>query len=447
MSEGKTPPPATGATARMDRALADWPSAKRTTLEWDDKAEQVMSYIGSGQQPRTADQVSDEDLLRPPLPRSPGEVQSSAPVETGSEASNMSNVSSRERDRASLKDLAKLASSPPSSRTPAAGVLFGGPPSPKAEVEAGEAKQENSGMINLAALAAEEEAKTAASAKPPALSAEAMSTMRSAEAVKATPAPVKSDKKAIPWVAVSGIVAAAAVAAGVFFGMQRAQRSEMGPVAVVASPAAQPVVVAAKPAQTQPAATPVPPAEQGVDPSTLPAAGQPGQTVAAVPGRTVASGPARASGAPAASAAVPPALVAVIPTTTAPAPTSSDQNLQSMMQQAAGSSPTATPAAAPTTTDTPLPAPGSVPLKPSQGAIQGALGAALPGARACLGADDPISHATVTFQSDGSVQGVAVSGGAAGKPAEACIRSALGKARVTPFAQPTFTASTTVRPN
>jgi hypothetical protein len=449
MSEGKTPPPATGATARMDRVLAEWPSAKRTALEWDDKAEQVMSYIGSGQQPRTADQVSDEDLLRASLPMSPDEVQSSAAVETGSEASNMSNVSSRERDRASLKDLAKLAASPPSSRAPASGVLFGGPPSPKAEVEAGEAKQENSGMINLAALAAEEEAKTAASAKPPALSAEAMSTMRSAEAVKATPAPVKSDKKAIPWVAVSGIVAAAAVAAGVFFGMQRAQRSEMAaPVAVVAPPAAQPVVVASKPAQTQPAVTPVPPAEQGVDPSTLPAAGQPGQAVAAVPGRTMASGPARASGAPAASATVAPALVAVIPTATAPAPTSSDQNLQSMMQQAAGSSPTATPAAAPTTTtDTPLPAPGSVPLKPSQGAIQGALGAALPGARACLGADDPISHATVTFQSDGSVQSVAVSGGAAGKPAEACIRSALGKARVTPFAQPTFTASTTVRPN
>jgi hypothetical protein len=446
MSEGKTPPPATGElTARMDRALADWPSAKRATLEWDDAAEQVMSYIGSGQQPRTADQVSDEDLLRPALPMSPEEVQSSAAVATGSEASNMSNVSSRERDRASLKDLAKLAGAP-SSRTPASGVLFGAPPSPKAEVEPGEAKKENSGMINLAALAAEEAAAT--SAKVPSLSAEAMSTMRSAEAVKATPAPVKSDKKAIPWVAVSGLVAAAAVAAGVFFGMQRAQRSEPQAAVAVATPPAAAPVVAANPAQPQPAATPIPPADQGVDPSTLPAAGQTGQTVASIPGRTtVAPGPARAPGAPVASAAVAPALVAVIPTAATPAPTSSDQNLQSMMQQAAGSSPTATPAAAPTTADTSLPAPGSVPLKPSQGAIQGALGAALPGARACLGADDPISHVTVTFKSDGSVQSVAVSGGAAGKPAEACIRSALSKARVTPFAQPTFTASTTVRPN
>jgi hypothetical protein len=140
-----------------------------------------------------------------------------------------------------------------------------------------------------------------------------------------------------------------------------------------------------------------------------------------------------------------PALVAAIPAATA-APTAS-ANLGSLMQQAAGvtSSPTATATA--TATDDSLPAPGSVPLKPSQGAIQGSLGAALPSARSCLGPDDPISHATITFKSDGSVQSVGVSGGAAGKPAEGCIRAALSKARVAPFAQPTFTATATVRPN
>ena len=81
------------------------------------------------------------------------------------------------------------------------------------------------------------------------------------------------------------------------------------------------------------------------------------------------------------------------------------------------------------------------------GAIQGALGTALPSARACLEPDDPISHATVTFQSDGSVGSVTVTGGAAGKPAEACIRSALSKARVSPFAQPSFSVPATIRPN
>ncbi|MGH7296145.1 MAG: hypothetical protein ACRELB_14475 [Polyangiaceae bacterium] len=141
-----------------------------------------------------------------------------------------------------------------------------------------------------------------------------------------------------------------------------------------------------------------------------------------------------------------PKLVAVVPTASA-APAGSGLNLQSLMQQAAGVTSGPTTTATPTAEAPELPAPGSVPLKPSLGAIQGALGAALPGARACLGPDDAISHAAVTFRSDGSVQSVSVSGGAAGKPAEGCIRSALMHARVSPFAQPTFTAPITVRPN
>jgi hypothetical protein len=67
-------------------------------------------------------------------------------------------------------------------------------------------------------------------------------------------------------------------------------------------------------------------------------------------------------------------------------------------------------------------------------------------ARACLGPDDPVSHAQITFQSLGIVQSVAITGGAAGKPAEACVRAALMRAKVGPFAQPTFTYTVTVRP-
>jgi hypothetical protein len=81
------------------------------------------------------------------------------------------------------------------------------------------------------------------------------------------------------------------------------------------------------------------------------------------------------------------------------------------------------------------------------GAISGALGAVLPAARAGRGPDDPVSRATVTFGSDGSVKSVSVTGGAQGKPAEACIRAALMKAHVAPFASPTFTAPATIRPN
>ena len=88
---------------------------------------------------------------------------------------------------------------------------------------------------------------------------------------------------------------------------------------------------------------------------------------------------------------------------------------------------------------------GSVPLKPSQGALTGAIGAALPSARACLGPDDPVSRATITFSSNGSVQSVSVNGGASGTAAEGCIKAALGKTKVSPFAESTYVTTVTVR--
>jgi hypothetical protein len=90
---------------------------------------------------------------------------------------------------------------------------------------------------------------------------------------------------------------------------------------------------------------------------------------------------------------------------------------------------------------------GSVPQKPSSGAIAGGIGNVMSGARACLGLDDPISYASITFDSTGAVSNVVVSGFAAGKPAESCIKDALSKAKVPPFAQPSYTQKVTVRPN
>jgi hypothetical protein len=91
--------------------------------------------------------------------------------------------------------------------------------------------------------------------------------------------------------------------------------------------------------------------------------------------------------------------------------------------------------------------PDSVPLRPSMGAVQSALGVAGRAARGCLAAGNAVSRATVTFRSDGSVSDVSVSGSAAGTPAEGCIRAALAKAQVPPFAEPSFAAPVTVRPN
>ena len=90
---------------------------------------------------------------------------------------------------------------------------------------------------------------------------------------------------------------------------------------------------------------------------------------------------------------------------------------------------------------------GSVPQKPSQSAVTGAIGAVLPSAHVCLGPDDPVSHATIVFGSDGHAQSVTVTGAAQGKMAEGCIKDALMKAKVSPFAEPSYSTRITIRHN
>lgn len=88
----------------------------------------------------------------------------------------------------------------------------------------------------------------------------------------------------------------------------------------------------------------------------------------------------------------------------------------------------------------------ALPNRPSVGAIQGAVGSVMAGARSCLAGQDTGSKATVTFGADGHVKGVSVTGPAAGTPAEGCVRSALMGARVPAFSEPEYSASFTVRP-
>jgi hypothetical protein len=89
---------------------------------------------------------------------------------------------------------------------------------------------------------------------------------------------------------------------------------------------------------------------------------------------------------------------------------------------------------------------GGLPDRPSAGAVQAAVGSVLGAARSCLAGQLEPSSARVVFASDGSVQAVQVSGPAAGTPAGSCIESAFKKARVQPFAAPTFSFGTKVRP-
>lgn len=84
--------------------------------------------------------------------------------------------------------------------------------------------------------------------------------------------------------------------------------------------------------------------------------------------------------------------------------------------------------------------------RPSAGAAQAAVGAVLGAARSCIAGHPRPSSATIVFGSSGEVSGVSVGGEAAGTPAAGCIESALKKARVQPFAAPTFSLAVTVRP-
>jgi len=84
--------------------------------------------------------------------------------------------------------------------------------------------------------------------------------------------------------------------------------------------------------------------------------------------------------------------------------------------------------------------------KPSQAQVQMAIGPLMRTARACLAADDGESRALMTFQSDGSVKSVTVTGFAAGKSQEACIKTAMSRAHVDPFLDSTYTLPVTIRP-
>ncbi|HTQ47034.1 MAG TPA: hypothetical protein VMI75_29970 [Polyangiaceae bacterium] len=395
MSEGKTP-------RTLDQALASWPMPERATPARDGKE---IEWSPNAAPSARFEDLTDDELLGPPLPGS----ESSGAVPA-------SGARDKARSKEHLQDLAKLAEMKPA-------------PEPKE-------KEENSGVVHLAALAASEGQNVDGT---PLQAAEAPA----AAIAGATKATEKTGSNRPSWLMVGGLVAAAAVVA-LFFGMQH-PGTEAPPAQVTVAAPAMPTPTNAATATPTATATNKDPLDKAVDPSTLPPADTSMAAGAhpSAPAAVAAAAPAKPAPAAAASAAVDPAVAANAPP---PAPAGAPVNLESAMQQAAGPQSTlSTPT--PTATEAPAAAPTSVVLKPSQGAIQGALGAALPAARGCLGPDDPISRASVTFQSDGTVQSVTVTGGAAGKPAEACIRSALMRAKVPPFAMPTFTAPATIRPN
>jgi hypothetical protein len=353
---------------------------------------------------------------------------------------------SNDRGRVSFEDVAKLARTP---ETPQGAI---------------EERSENSGLINLTAMIAGE-------AKPPPNAREmpespvlppAAIPVLSPQAPTPT-APQQKRRDGRVWTALATGVALGLLAAGVIVAMRgKGPSAGTGPVLapqgnfIAAEPAA--ASKARPPLDRANAAAAAPPAvsnDLAVDPSA--------RRVENGASATIIGPVARASNTaygrdpallPQTTASPPSTAQAKMKTTGAPAgsPTgtpagqSADDTLEGLIKRSVGPGAQTAPTTVANVAESPRPAGDSLPAKPALGAVQGALGTVLPGARSCLGADDPVSRATITFKSDGSVQAVAVSGHASGEPAEECIRSRLMAARIPPFASPTFTWTVTVRP-
>jgi hypothetical protein len=299
-----------------------------------------------------------------------------------------------------------------------------------------------------------------------------------------------------------GLVAAAAMAAGVFFFVRGGGGHDAHATAASAAAAPQAIaeghIVGAAPSEgatlANSAPAPTPAADRGVDPMSLPKSGsssdhQPAPAtmrawhsshalartgVAKADSDDDDTAPSAPASKPTSATAKPLVAAASSPPASLPPGSPPPANaLLSVIKQEADSVPApaaaardeASPPAAPVqakvaavapategaaTALAPVPAAATLASatgqRPSQGQVTGALGAALPDARACLHEDDGVSRAHVVFGSDGNVQSVSVSGFAAGKPQEGCITNALKKATVPPFAEASYGATVTVRP-
>lgn len=390
----------------------------------------------------------------------------------------------RTRDRTSFQELAKLASTTPPPPTASGTSSSAAPPASisGAVVRGKEADSSDSGIVDLKMMAAmDPSASQRAQSTPlaasglfedesappkPAMSAaaaqQAISAAPSAASAVAQTAPAPSAKSVVSVppkkadekkggggvvIVLGALVAAAAIAAGGFFFIKHQRATHAAAVAAAPTTTTATTTVAANPKSTATAAASVAitdTQEQGnevaIDPS------QPGKPSMmkyhAKPGGPVATATGGGDTTAAPTGTIDPKLVANIPTGGAGG---SGGDLQEAMKTAAGGGTGLGNGGGGGQANTQ--AAGNVAQRPSQGQVAGAIGSVMPAAKACLNGDEPMSRATVTFQSDGTVKSVNVTGFAAGKPQEACIKTALSKATVSPFAEATYPVPVTIRAN
>jgi hypothetical protein len=395
-----------------DRTLGDWPEAE--TTEPEDRVRAVTEAIARGGESSTSE-LSDDDLFASPLPRSSDDADEE-----------------RERGKEQLTELARMAQDLGTSATR----------------RAVEARKDDSGIVDLAAAAkadpeGEVRAKTTplaehdlVEAPPEAEASESESEREREGGPKSEPRPKEKEKpNVIVGLFVTSLVALGAAAAIGFLYVETKPP--------VATNTAKPILTLQLPgAATASASAEAPPAATAAsDPNSLPAAPA---KLAEAPKTGGANGtkPTAPSGSAGDSAKL--ALGALGKGDTAPreeearGATGPNDLGAALRKEMGDDTKDKTPAAALTNG-------ADLPQRPSQGAVTGALGTVLPEARRCLGPDDPVSRAAIVFTSNGSVQSVAVTGPAEGKASETCIKAALSKAKVKPFAEPTFTANITIR--
>jgi hypothetical protein len=448
----------------LDSALRQWPEAEKPASDWEAMAQSIVDRA-RGSAAGGDHELSDDALLAAPLGRADDEGDR-APL--GCEAQSAAQVGAsvaagvpaapserqRDRDRQSLKELARMASdlaaTPSSVKAPLSA------PSPSARLtdraswsptgESDKVMKDDSGIVDLAAAAqADPEAAVRAQSTPlathdlfaaedeapPAAVRPAQDRDRASERRPlrlATAEKTQRSDRSITRI-VGGVLALGAAAAALLL-LMKAPGGAPAPATVAASVAAT---------STTPAPPVTPPPALAADPNALPAASS-DERLALAP-KAAKTGPGKPAPEPIAKAERAP-RVGAAPMDVAPSPAPAADLASALRKESGDDGSEKTPAAALTGAGS-----ASVPQKPSQGAVTGALGAVLPEARACLGPDDPVSRATIVFLSSGAVQSVSVSGPATGRPSEGCIKDALSKAKVQPFAEPSYTASITVRHN
>lgn len=480
--------------SKVDTLLGSWPAPHMDDAAWEERA---ASIVAAAQAAPPADDALLTALFAPPsLSPEAGEAERlvasegpARPVLSGERTMSQQDsnsgssakppesmpMSAAASKRPSLKELAARASQagasrasipgpssippasiskppseappPPVSRTPLPSV----PPPRLSET----GSKEDSGVVDLNAInktATAEQIAAAEKAKPAthdlAFEGDDKVAAASAGNVKnlAEAREKKAEKKGsgATW---GILVAVVGIAAGVAILMRGQAPKENTTTANVGQEKPQVAAEAPKPVEQKIAEAP-PPASTGLSVDSLPTEPSADAQKAAQP---TGGGPAAD---PKVAAATPPAGGAEAQQAPAapagPAPTigAKPGDLAGAMAQAVGGSTEKNDG-----TGEMVPAAGgakggnqTIPEQPSQGSVASAVGAVMPGAKACVAGADDVSRAQITFSSGGTVTNVSVTGWAASNGQSGCVKSALKGANVGAFSKPSFTVGVTIRP-